>query len=33
MTETTAASQPQADTLSDSEFKTLLAGVIPHLRA
>ena len=28
-----AASQPQADTLSDSEFKALLAGVIPHLRA
>ena len=30
---TAAASQPQAETLSDSEFKTLLAGVIPHLRA
>ena len=28
-----AASQPQADTLSDNEFKALLAGVIPHLRA
>src|SRR3546814_2684470 len=28
-----SASQPQADTLSDSEFKALLAGVIPHLRA
>ena len=28
-----AASQPQADTLSDTEFKALLAGVIPHLRA
>ena len=33
MTGPTAAAQPQADALSDGEFKTLLAGVIPHLRA
>ncbi|MGL3819762.1 sigma-70 family RNA polymerase sigma factor [Sphingopyxis sp. R3-92] len=34
MTRMTAASQEEADTsLSDSEFKTLLANVIPHLRA
>ena len=30
---TAAASQPSAETLSDSEFKALLAAVIPHLRA
>jgi len=34
MTRVTAASQVEADAgLSDSEFKTLLANVIPHLRA
>ncbi|PZQ24679.1 MAG: RNA polymerase subunit sigma-70 [Sphingopyxis macrogoltabida] len=34
MTRTTAAAAPQPDTdLTDSEFKALLAGVIPHLRA
>ena len=34
MTRVTAATQPGASTsLSDSEFKTLLADVIPHLRA
>lgn len=34
MTRTTAAKQPHDDeSLSDGEFKTLLAGVIPHLRA
>src|SRR3546814_11807872 len=34
MSRSTAAMQPPADkSLSDDEFKTLLAGVIPHLRA
>ncbi len=35
MTRSTAAGQPQDthNSLSDTEFKTLLAGVIPHLRA
>ena len=34
MTRVTAATQAEADaSLSDSEFKTLLANVIPHLRA
>src|SRR3546814_3814230 len=34
MTRSNAAMQPPADkSLSDDEFKALLAGVIPHLRA